>query len=351
MHFNLNYHTILLTVGGSVSYGTATESSDLDLKGICIAPESTTLGFCKNFEQADGKDHIKSYFADLNEVQAECAVKNGYEGTVYDLRKFMTLASKGNPNILEVLFCDDSDVIINSPEGSFLRRNRDLFLSQAVRYSYAGFAMAQLKRIRGHKAWLLSPPTGKPDRHKFGLGENPSIPRHRRGEIEAEITKNVDRGFSREQTIKLIATFPAYKEDLETEGVIAALNAEYAFSKAMEEWTRYLEWRKNRNVSRGAAEALYGYDCKHAMHLVRLLRTGKELLTEGKLLVKRPDAEELLAVRAGEWSYERLIEWAEAQVAELDNWKGASPLPHSPDMNKLNELCVELHKSFYRRGP
>jgi hypothetical protein len=63
--------------------------------------------------------------------------------------------------------------------------------------------------------------------------------------------------------------------------------------------------------------------------------------------VKRPDADELLAIRAGAWEYDKLIEWADEKVAAMDNFNADSPLPHSPDMDKLNELCVELHKSFY----
>lgn len=348
MHFKLEDHTILLTVGGSKAYGMHTPTSDLDVKGIAVAPETTTLGFSQNFEQADGTGRMDIFLPLLDGENLELS-KNGFEGTVYDLRKFMALASKGNPNILEVLFCDNSDVLHMNAEGLKLRDNRDLFLSQVVRYSYTGYAVAQLKRIKGHKNWLLNPKEDKPSRKEFGLGDNPSIPRHLRGEIEAAVTKNVDRLFTRDQAIKVVAEYPAYKEHFEEPGFIGFLNAEYAYGKAMEEWQRYQTWKSERNEKRSALEAKFGYDTKHAAHLVRLLRTGEELLREGKLLVKRPDAEELLAIRAGAWEYEKLVEWAEAKVKMMDEWKEASPLPHSPDMKKLNQLCVEVHKDFYSK--
>lgn len=63
--------------------------------------------------------------------------------------------------------------------------------------------------------------------------------------------------------------------------------------------------------------------------------------------MKRPDAEELLAIRAGAWKYDDLISWADDKVAMMDKWKDDSPLPHSPDITRLNQLCVELHQDFY----
>ncbi len=288
MHFDLKGHTILLTVGGSVAYGMAMPTSDLDVKGIAIAPQSTTLGFAQNFEQADGKDHI-NIFEDLIPERLSIHKANGFEGAVYDLRKFFALASKGNPNILEVLFCDDEDVLLSTAQGKKLRANRELFLSQAARYAYTGYAVAQLKKIEGHKAWLLNPKETKPSRKEYGLNDNPAIPRHLRGEIEAAIKKQIDHLFTRDQAIKLVAEYPAYKEHFEDPGFIGFLNAEYAYGKAMEEWQRFQTWKSERNEKRAELEAKFGYDTKHAAHLVRLLRTGEELLREGKLLVKRPD--------------------------------------------------------------
>mgnify|MGYP001607055563 CR=1 FL=1 len=46
---------------------------------------------------------------------------------------------------------------------------------------------------------------------------------------------------------------------------------------------------------------------KHAMHLVRLMRMCKEILITCEVVVKRPDREELLAIRNGAWSYYKLI--------------------------------------------
>jgi len=81
---------------------------------------------------------------------------------------------------------------------------------------------------------------------------------------------------------------------------------------------------------------------KHAMHLVRLLRMCREILTEGLVRVRRPDAKDLLAIRNGAWPYDKLIAWADEQDVELVELAKGSDLPKKPDRNRLNELCLEI---------
>jgi len=69
----------------------------------------------------------------------------------------------------------------------------------------------------------------------------------------------------------------------------------------------------------------------------------REILTTGKVVVKRPDREELLAIRNGAWSYDRLVEWAEAEDVELEQlYKTSKALPQTPDRKYLDKLCISL---------
>ena len=86
----------------------------------------------------------------------------------------------------------------------------------------------------------------------------------------------------------------------------------------------------------------YHGNCKHAMHLIRLARTGYELLLTGKINTTRPDREELLAIRNGEWSYERLLEEFEKLDKAMDAAYANSVLPHSVDKDKINQLYWRL---------
>lgn len=89
-------------------------------------------------------------------------------------------------------------------------------------------------------------------------------------------------------------------------------------------------------------EARHGYDTKHAMHLVRLLRMCEEILDGRGVLTRRPDRDELLAVRNGAWPYDALIEWAEAQDAKCAALYETSTLRHHPDVEAIDRLCIEI---------
>ncbi len=348
LDFDLVKHTIVMTRGGSVSYGMATPTSDLDIKGIFIPPEEYTLGFYLNCETINKNEDLELFRHLLNQDSLRY-VDNGLEGSVYSLVKYLFLAAKGNPNILEVLFCEEEDVIHTSEEGEILREHRGLFLTQVVRHQYVRYAMAQLEDIKRHKSYLLNPIKNKPTRSDFGLPTQPAIKKHKLGLIEAAIKKQTDRGYTRDQALKILVTYPEYEKDLSTPNFIANLNGEAAYTSAATTYTRQqLHW-ENRNAKRAALEAKYGFDTKHTSHVVRLLKTGHEILTQGKLTVRRPDFEELLAIRAGSWSYEEVMTWANDMVRKINYDSLDSPIPLEPDMVAINNLCVRLHKMFYKK--
>ena len=63
----------------------------------------------------------------------------------------------------------------------------------------------------------------------------------------------------------------------------------------------------------------FGYDVKHAAHLIRLLRSACEFLETGEMRVDRSaiDADELKAIKRGEWARERVVREAEALFVRL----------------------------------
>ena len=128
-----------------------------------------------------------------------------------------------------------------------------------------------------------------------------------------------------------------------TPNFLYILDREKAYLQARRQWEQYQNWKKTRNPVRAEIEAKYGYDCKHASQLVRLLRECEEILTTGQVFVKRPDAEELKSIRNGAWTYDALIEWAEQQEQKLEGlYRNCKILPHSPDYNKIDALCIQL---------
>lgn len=313
-HGNLEWlqtNTIFLARHGSHAYGTNIATSDEDYKGIAIPPKDYFLGYLKKFEQAESKN------PDL---------------VIFDIRKFFHLAADCNPNIIEVLFTDPSDYVYINEFGEQLVEYRHLFLSQKIKHTFSGYALAQLKRIRTHKKWLLNPPDHKPTRKEYDLPEQSLLSNDILGAIKAleddgKIPENDER-------------FPAH--------VMTLYHTERAYQNSLREWQQFQNWQNTRNKNRAELEKAHGYDTKHAMHLVRLLRMCREILTTGVVTVKRPDAEELLAIRNGAWTYDQIIEFAEKEDKELTFLMSVSPLPKSPDRNALDSLCGEMVEKFLR---
>ena len=127
------------------------------------------------------------------------------------------------------------------------------------------------------------------------------------------------------------------------------LERERAWLSARRQWKQYRGWLNHRNPKRAALEARFGYDTKHALHLLRLMRMGAEILKGEGVQVLRKDREELLAVRDGIWSYEQLMKQAELLSLELRQAKRESALPEQPDDEALNRLCVEICESNWEK--
>lgn len=121
--------TILLARGGSHAYGTNVATSDVDYRGVCVAPRSYYHGFMESFEQADQK-------APDDDL------------VITEVRKFMRLAADNNPSIIELLYTAPEHHLVTTNAGALLLASRNLFLSQKARHSFTGFAVANIKRIQ-----------------------------------------------------------------------------------------------------------------------------------------------------------------------------------------------------------
>lgn len=339
--------TVLLVRHGSHAYGTNTTTSDEDFKGVAIPPKQYFFGTMHRFEQAE----LKAPDPDA---------------VIYDIRKFFTLAADCNPNIIEVLHTDPSDHFVVTPIGQEILDHKDDFLSKKIKHTFLGYSVSQLKRIQTHKRWIMNPPTHLPTRKEYGLPESTLIPQDQLLAAEAEVRKELDRfqfdfmeGLEESQKIGIRTTMEGMLAELKITGdqhwmsaarkiglsdnFIQLMQQERQYVGAKREFDQYQNWKKTRNKTRSALEEKYGYDTKHAYHLVRLIRMCREVLMTGKVIVKRPDREELLAIRNGAWTYEKLMEFAEAEEKALDElYLTSNILPKTADKEKLDKLCIKL---------
>jgi predicted nucleotidyltransferase len=337
-------NTIFLTIAGSRAYGTNIATSDYDYRGVCIVPDKSLYfgtGLNKFSQMDKGFDDDK---------------------VIYDIRKFIALAIENNPNIIELLFTNEQHYIISTKWFNKIIKHRDKFLSKNIKYRFSGYSFAQLKRIKRHRGYLMNPPKEKPERSAFGLPDRKLISSDNMGafqwliatllkgtadylniseELRIEL-KNVNyigavqRGIPDNCLNKIQELTGASDEWIE------AMTREKAYINAMNEWNAYQTWKNNRNKDRAEMERKFGYDCKFAMHLVRLMRMGMEILETGKVNVFRPDREELKAIRNGAWSYDRLVEYADKYEKRLEELYATTKLPKQPNRKFLDTLCVNI---------
>ena len=129
------------------------------------------------------------------------------------------------------------------------------------------------------------------------------------------------------------------------------LDRERRYRAAAREWQHYEEWKRDRNPARAELEVRFGYDTKHAMHLMRLMRMGVEILETSEVRVRRPDAEELLAVRQGALTFDALMEETARLEAALLAAEGATSLPERPDEDVLDAACAQIVESALGYAP
>ncbi len=87
----------------------------------------------------------------------------------------------------------------------------------------------------------------------------------------------------------------------------------------------------------------HGFDTKAAMHVMRLLGEGIELMQTGSITYPRPNREILIAVREGKYDMEFLKEMTDALFADLDRAQAESPLPDSVDRDAVSKFLTELY--------
>lgn len=123
---HLGNNVILLGLGGSHAYGTNTEDSDVDIRGVALNSKSDLIGL-SSFEQV---------------------VHVGTDTTVYSFNKMIKLLLNSNPNVIEILGLNPEHYLYVTDIGQELIDNRHMFLSQKCIQSFGGYANQQLHRLK-----------------------------------------------------------------------------------------------------------------------------------------------------------------------------------------------------------
>lgn len=233
---------------GSVAHGMFVPSTDpnsiddIDIMTVYIPPIQNYFGLVRQrdrgtVETKDGKWDVVSY----------------------ELRKFVSLLVKGNPNVISMLWLPIEHTLFEATEFCTLRQNRNIFSAKTIYHAFVGYARAQLYKM----------------------------------------THLACQGYMGEKRKALVER--------------------------------------------------HGYDTKNAAHLIRLMRMACEFLETNEFIVDRSgvDAEELLNIKRGSLSIERVGILADTLFLRASNLVAKSKLPEAPNTTEIEGLLVSLIKEHF----
>lgn len=111
---------------------------DLDLMGVCIEPVASVLGLGR-FDQWQWRSQPEGVRSGPGDIDI----------TVYGLRKYLHLATKGNPSILQLLFVPPEKVHLQTEWGERLQALAPKVVSRQVGAPFLGYCKAQRERLEG----------------------------------------------------------------------------------------------------------------------------------------------------------------------------------------------------------
>lgn len=334
----LKENVLVKHYAGSHAYGMALPTSDVDIRGIfCAEPVNIRTPFFPVREVVDTKDEDTKF---------------------YELSHFMKLCLECNPNIIETLWTENEDIISRTEAYNHLRLHRTDFLSSKIAFTTSGYAHSQLHRIKGHEKWISNPQPKEPPKpyqylsmvQWFGNEKllKPDWDKFRQGHRLIPYGNNIFGLYEWknynlwDEKGNLNTNFEGDRTELGLPLMVVQWNKQ-EYQNAKEKHKQYWNWKKNRNQKRSELEEKFHFDTKHASHLVRLLRMGLEALKDGVINVKRPDADELLDIRNGKWTYNEIIEYAEHMENQVLNvWYKKTHLPKKPNIKLASKVLMEV---------
>ena len=119
-----------------------------------------------------------------------------------------------------------------------------------------------------------------------------------------------------------------------------------AFSSHCKDYKEYKDWEKNRNPVRYLQNKGKQFDRKNVAHAIRLMHMGIEIARGEGVKVDRTniDRDFIMNIRNGNSSYEDIISYLENKKIEMEDAMASSTLPEKIDIEKINNLLIEIRK-------
>lgn len=320
--------TLIKAVAGSHLFGTNSETSDHDYKGVFIPDgKSILLGtYSDTIQKTTGDDESRNN-------------KDDVDMEIYSLRKFFKMVKHGDTAAIELMFTPDEMILEKDPLwDEYIISNRDKLVNSKIT-AMIGYARQQANKygIKGSRTGELNNIIQFLKSLEKSLAfPNPKL-KHAWLDIQEEIKK-----YEHIHEISL-----PLKTVSQTE--IPAINI---LGKKFDQHTTFpyvLDILKKiyKNYGQRAREAKKnnGIDWKALSHAVRVMYQGIELLETGKITLPlpSPQLEIVKEIKHGKKDYKDVSKLIEDLMCELERVKATSNLPEKVDDKVINDIIIDIY--------
>jgi hypothetical protein len=339
---------LLNCISGSKAYNLNLPKSDTDKKGVFILPKKNFYGF-DTPEQLANSTNDEVYF---------------------EIKRFIELLTKNNPNILELLSTPKECILSKHPLMDLIKPEE--FLSKLCLDTFAGYAQTQIRKAKGLNKKINRPIKDVKNVLDFcyviqNNGSTPvikwlsearlnqqecgllNLPHFRDVYLlfhQSQLSHGYFRGIVSRNDADEVQLSPIPK-GLEP---LAVMNFNKdGYSTYCKEYKEFKEWEEKRNTERYESTLAHGknYDAKNMMHTFRLLNMAEEIAIYKKVNVFRNDRDFLLNIRKGEFEFDYLLQLIEDKILKIRMLYEKSDLPERPDSEKAESLLIEIRERFY----
>jgi len=375
---------LYLVIRGSHAYGTNIETSDTDYSGIFIQSEDDILG--------------NKYIEQINDDKNDTVI--------YEIRRFLELLGSNNPTVLELLNTPEDCILYKDPAFDLVLNDREKFITKICSKSLGGYAKQQISKAKGQnkkqnwekdkvtrkevldfvyviegeksipwKVWndgryeekfigVVNVPNARDiyavyfdtDAHQCFSESISEFTREQSKHWIREFGKPMGFGYkglvktnegsnSTESNALRLSSIP---KD-ETPICVVTYNKD-GYTQHCNDYKSYQTWLEQRNEARWVDVQSHGQkiDGKNMMHCMRLIQMSREI-AEGKgIIVRRPNAKELISIRKGEVDLQTLIDKVEKEIVEIDKLFEESNLPDMVDNQLIHNLIIKIRKQIYK---
>jgi hypothetical protein len=307
---------LVKAIAGSHLFGTATEASDTDYKGVFI-PSRMDILMC------EVRDVVRWQEGDV-------------ETEMYALKRFFHAVGQGHTVAIETLFTPaaytiqkraglwdgiqrNADKLVTRKSEAFVRYARD----QAARYACRGDRMAALQAV-------------------FAIIES-GIREHTLSTKLAAILPRIEALASEHIRIVPVGEMPGGRVIRHLEVCQRQIPETVTLMLARDTIGRVL---MNYGKRTERASMMGGADWKALSHAVRCGHEAIEILTTGKLIFPLACAQRIRAIKLGAARVDEVLDEVEALVAQVNEAAEKTTLPEEQDHQWVRDFIIDCHKAM-----